>query len=71
MCGGRWESQKAVLDIAKEWDIDYRDIDALVRKNLSSKKHQQAHDDYYKAVQANAKNAKVPRLYSEKWSPKD
>lgn len=71
MGNGSWTSQTAVLDIAKEWDLDYREIDALVRKNLSSKKHQQAHDDYYKAVQANTKNAKVPRLYSEKWSPKD
>lgn len=68
---GYWTSQKGIRSIADEWKIDYRQIDAKVRVYLSSKKHQQAHDEYLKAVETNAKNAKVPVLYSEKGALKD
>jgi ParB/RepB/Spo0J family partition protein len=64
---GVWVSQKAVIDIAEEWKIDYRLIDAEVRLELSSKKHQDAHKLYLDAVRAGKKNAARPSLYSEKW----
>lgn len=64
---GYWHSQAPILAIANEWKIDYPLIDAKARVEQSAKKHQQAHDDYLKAVETDVKNAKIPALYSEKW----
>lgn len=69
-----WKSQAEILAIAKEWDIDYRLLDAKARVELSPEKHKQVHEDYLKAIEAGGKinaSVKVPRLYSEEWSPKD
>lgn len=70
MSDGYWGSQKPVLDIAAEWKIDYRLIDAKVRVEKSAKKHMEVHKTYLLAVE-NDKPAAFPRIYSEKWEPKD
>lgn len=71
MYGGSYHSQKSVLALAKEWDIDYRGIDAKTRLRLSAKKHHDVHQLYADAIEAGKYATKVPRLYSDDWTPKD
>jgi ParB family chromosome partitioning protein len=62
-----YASQSAVKGLASEFEIDYAAIDAEVRLELCAKKHNEVHEAYLKAVQEKSKDAKAPRLFSEKW----
>lgn len=62
-------SQKDVKEVAAEFQIGYSLIDAETRLELSAKKYTQVHEDYLAAVKGKDKDAKVPRLFSQKWEP--
>lgn len=66
-----YSSQSEVRNLAKEFKVDYALIDAKARLELSAKKHFEAHRSYLEAVQAKRKDAVIPRLFSEKWTPRD
>jgi ParB/RepB/Spo0J family partition protein len=66
-----YSSQGEVRQLAKEFKVDYALIDAEVRLELSAKKHHEAHTAYLEAVQAGKKDVVIPRLFSEKWTPRD
>ncbi len=69
--GNCYISQKEVRDLAAEFGVDYLLTDAEVRLEFSAKKHKEAHAAYVNAVRAKNKDAKVPRLFSEKWKAGD
>ena len=66
-----YASQKEVKELALEFGIDYPLIDAEVRLEFSPKKHNEVHKAYLDAITEKQKDAKVPRLFSEKWKPAD
>lgn len=66
-----YTSQREVKQLAEEFEIDYALIDAEVRLEFCAKKHNQAHATYLDAIRERRKDAKVPRLFSEKWKPTD
>ncbi|MEQ1762125.1 MAG: ParB/RepB/Spo0J family partition protein [Pyrinomonadaceae bacterium] len=66
-----YSSQAEVRNLAKEFKVDYALIDAEVRLELSAKKHLETHTAYLEAIQANKKDAAIPRLFSEKWTSRD
>ncbi len=66
-----YSSQAEVRSLAKEFKVDYALIDAEVRLELSAKKHLESHKAYLEAIQAKKKDAEVPRLFSEQWTPRD
>lgn len=66
-----YSSQTEVRQLAREFKVDYALIDAEVRLELCAKKHHEAHKAYLDAVQAKKKDVAIPRLFSEKWDPRD
>jgi ParB family transcriptional regulator, chromosome partitioning protein len=66
-----YSSQKEVKELAGEFGIDYVNADAEVRLELCAKKHKDVHEGYVAALREQSKNARVPRLFSEKWKPND
>lgn len=69
--GNRYLSQKEVREIAAEFKVDYSLIDAETRLQLCPKKHREVNRLYLESVRAKKKDAKVPRLFSEKWKAID
>jgi ParB/RepB/Spo0J family partition protein len=69
--GNNYTSQKEVKELAVEFAVDYPLIDAEVRLEFSAKKHNEVHKAYLDAITEKQKDAKVPRLFSEKWKPVD
>ena len=69
--GNNYASQKEVKELAVEFGVDYPLIDAEVRLEFSAKKHNDVHKAYLDAITEKQKDAKVPRLFSEKWKPAD
>lgn len=69
--GNNYSSQKEVRELAGEFSVNYPLLDAEVRLDLCAKKHNEVHEAYLKDVTDKTKDAKVPRLFSEKWSPTD
>jgi hypothetical protein len=66
-----YSSQKEVRELAAEFEVNYALIDAEVRLEFSAKKHKEVHEAYLNNVRQKLKDAKVPRLFSEKWKPAD
>jgi len=66
-----YTSQNDVKELASEFKVDYDLIDAEVRLEFSSKKHNEVHRAYLDAVRGKNGDAKVPCLFSEKWKPGD
>lgn len=66
-----YASQKEVKELAVEFGVDHPLIDAEVRLEFSPKKHSEVHKAYLDAITEKQKGAKVPRLFSEKWTPGD
>lgn len=69
-----YRSQKAVRDLAAEYQIDYRLLDAQSRVEVaeqSAKKYLDEFKRYLMLVEAGGKNALIPRPWSDKWVPKD
>jgi ParB/RepB/Spo0J family partition protein len=66
-----YSSQKEVRGLAAEFDINYALIDAETRVELSAKKHAEVHENHLNNVRQKLRDAKVPRLFSEKWTPRD
>ncbi len=64
-------SQREVKELAAEFEINYPLIDAEVRLEFCAKKHNQVHETYLHSVQKKSKDARVPRLFSEKWEAAD
>jgi ParB/RepB/Spo0J family partition protein len=69
--GNNYASQKEVEELAAEFSINYALIDAEVRLEFCAKKHHEVHQAYLEAVKEKSKEAKVPRLFLEKWKPGD
>lgn len=69
--GNNYASQKEVRELAGEFEINYPLIDAEVRLEFCAKKHNDVHETYLNALRQKLKDAKVPRLFSEKWKPAD
>ncbi len=69
--GNNYSSQKEVRDLAAEFKVDYTLIDAEVRLQFTTKKHKDEHQAYLDAIRAKKTDAKIPRLFSEKWKAKD
>ncbi len=70
MGGGSWASQRSVLEIATEWGLNYRLVDAQVRVELSSKKQLEVHKTYLATVEAD-KEADIPWIFSPNWKRRD
>jgi hypothetical protein len=62
-----YSSQKDVRELATEFEINYALTDAEVRLEFCSKKYSEVHEKYLNDVRQKVKNAKPPRLFSEKW----
>ncbi|MEJ7623727.1 MAG: ParB/RepB/Spo0J family partition protein [Pyrinomonadaceae bacterium] len=69
--GNNYRSQKEVKELAAEFGIDYQLIDAEVRLEFCAKKHKESHKIYLEALQKKSKDAKAPKLFSEKWKAND
>ena len=69
--GNNYASQKEVKELPVEFGVDYPLIDAEVRLEFSAKKYNEIHKAYLDAVTAKQRDAKMPRLFSEKWQPGD
>jgi ParB family transcriptional regulator, chromosome partitioning protein len=69
--GNNYRSQKAVKELAAEFEIDYDLIDAEVRLEFCAKKHKESHEIYLDAVRRRSENAKAPQLFSQKWKATD
>ncbi|MBK9214634.1 MAG: ParB/RepB/Spo0J family partition protein [Chloracidobacterium sp.] len=69
--GNNYRSQKEVKELAAEFGIDYALLDAEVRLEFCSKKHKDSHETYLEAVRKKDKDAKAPRLFSDKWKATD
>ncbi len=66
-----YNSQSDIIAIAKEFDIDYRLLDAQERLKLATEKHKKHIDlfkEYLIAVEA-GKTPPIPRPFSDKWNP--
>lgn len=69
--GNNYRSQKEVKELAAEFGIDYALIDAEVRLEFCAKKHKESHEVFLDAIQKKSKDAKAPKLLSEKWRATD
>lgn len=68
-----YQSQKEVRQLADEYGLNYRLIDAQARLQVAeekAKKHIETFKLYLATVEA-GNEAPVPRIYSENWKPKD
>lgn len=61
-------SQKEVVDLAAEFEVDYTLIDAEVRIELCAKKHSEVHRIYLEDVRGKKKDTAIPRLFSQSWN---
>lgn len=66
-----YSSQKEVKELAAEFSVDYRLIDAEVRLEFCSKKHKEVHETYLESVKGDNKDAKVPHPFSDTWEPRE
>lgn len=64
-------TQKEIREIADEYEVDYRLLDAKERLALAPMKQKDVFRDYLQAVEAGDEHAKIPRIWSTKWKPKD
>lgn len=69
--GNNYRSQTEVKELASEFEIDYALIDAEARLELGAKKYDEVHKAYLDAVHKKAKEAKVPKLFSQQWKAGD
>lgn len=67
----RYRAQGYVQDLADEFGINYRLIDAKQRVDMSPKKHLKAHAAYLEAVGGGDSKVKIPLLYAEKYTIQD
>jgi hypothetical protein len=64
-------SQKEVRELADEYAINYKLVDAQTRLELAPKKYKDEHETYLRLVEVDAKNALIPRVYSDKFETGD
>lgn len=69
--GNSYKSQKDVKELAAEFEVDYALMDAEARLELCAKKYDEVHKAYLDAVQKKSEEAKVPKLFSQKWTAAD
>lgn len=70
---GYWSyaSQANIKDLASDFGVDYQKIDAEERLGVIPMKFKDVHRDYLQELESGNKKAKLPRVYSDKWKPKD
>lgn len=66
-----YKSQKNIQDLARDFDVDYKRIDAEERLGAVPMKFKDVHRNYLQEVESGNQDAKIPRVYSDKWKPKD
>ena len=69
--GHSFESQKPIRKIAEDFDLDYQIFDAEARLGQASMKNKDIFRAYLSQVESGDADAKVPRLWSDKWKAKD
>jgi ParB family chromosome partitioning protein len=66
-----YHSQRKIKEMAEDFGIDYRIIDAEERLAAIPMRFKDVHRHYLQELEAGRRDAKVPRVYSSKWKPVD
>ena len=66
-----YSSQKEIKELAVEFGVDYRLLDAQERLAQAAMKNKDIFRAYLGQVEAGDEDAKIPRLWSNKWKAKD
>ena len=66
-----YQSQKQIKQIAEDYEIGYRKLDAEERLALAPMKHKEVFRSYLQEIEAGNRDAALPRMHSGKWRPKD
>lgn len=71
---GDWRSQDKVKQIAEDFGVDYQMIDAVERLKYAQDKHEKhtkEYHDYLVKLENGDRKAKIPRVYSPDYKPKE
>lgn len=69
--GGYWKSQKEIKEIADDFEIDYRLLDAQERLGSARMKDKDMFRHYLQEIEAGNADAKIPRSFSTKYKTKE
>lgn len=69
--GGYFTRMKLMEQLAERYGVDYQMLDAVERLGQAPVKEKQRFRDYIEKLEAGDRNAKVPRLYSDKYKVKE
>ena len=66
-----FNSQAKIKKLAADFDVDYQLLDAEERLGQAPMKQKEVFRTYLQELEAGDRKAKLPRLWSEKWEPKN
>lgn len=66
-----YRSQKAIKELAQDFEVDYLLLDARERLAQAKPKLKDVYRDYLEQVERKEKTATIPRPHSAKWKPVD
>ncbi|MBS4029687.1 MAG: hypothetical protein KGZ58_13750, partial [Ignavibacteriales bacterium] len=71
---GNWKSQAEIKQIAEDFEVDYRQIDAFQRLLYAQDKHEKHAKEFHNylvKVEAGDAGVEIPRVYSPDYKPKE
>jgi ParB family transcriptional regulator, chromosome partitioning protein len=68
---GNWASQKEIKVLAEQYEVDYQLFDAEERLGQAAMKNKDVFRAYLQELEADKRDGKIPRIWSEKWKPKE